>query len=212
MSEYSRESQTLLLLDYLRQHPGLALSITYALLTLCGIFYSASFYQQFNIPILKLANISDLMVAGLSEPAALLMFSGGVLVGIFVDLSSVYFHKLQDDWRKKPKSFKRVLMLTVVFTPKKSESVMMMVLACFILYAFVFVSFFAEWHGNRIKQGHGEQVLMISNAADSEAKRLTLLGSTTHFLITYSQSDKKATLTPVDNIVRLNTLSTEAEK
>jgi len=100
LSEYRRESQILLLMGYFRQHPGIVLSISYTLLTLCGILYSVRFYEQFDIAILKLANISDLLIFGLSEPAAILMFCGGLLVAIWFDLASRYYHKKHLKWRE----------------------------------------------------------------------------------------------------------------
>ncbi len=212
MSEYRRESQTLLLLKYLRQHPGLALSISYALLTMCGILYSASFYNEFNVAILKLTNVSDLMIAGLSEPAALLMFAGGMLMAVSVDLLSRYFHKIETRWKEKPKSIKRAIVKTLVYTPKKSETIMLMTIGCFVLYAFIFVSEFAEWHSKRIKQGHGDKVMVTSQAVGSDAKELTLLGSTTHFVITYNADDDQVIIIPVENLDRLSTIPSAPEK
>lgn len=212
MSEYRSESQTLLLLKYLRQHPGLALSVSYALLTLCGILYSASFYNEFNVAILKLTNVSDLMIAGLSEPAALLMFAGGMLMAVGVDLLSKYFHKIQIRWKEKPKSVKRTIINILVYTPKKNESIMVMLIGFFVLYAFLFVSWFAEWHSKRIKQGYGDKVMVTSQAVGSEAKELTLLGSTTHFVITYNPDDDHVIIIPVENLDRLSTIPSTPEK
>ncbi len=212
MSDDHQESQALVLLDYLRQHPGLALSISYALLTLCGILYSASLYEEFGIAILKLANISDLMIAGLSEPVALLMFFGGILVAAGYDLFSKRSYKTMAKWREQPKSIKRTLIMAMVYRPKTSRLDMLMAIILFILYAFIFVSLFAEWHSDRIKQGRGDKIIVSSEALGDEARQLTLLGSTTNYLITYNPDDEQVTVIPVENIDKLNAVIPEPEK
>lgn len=80
LTEENCEVQSFKVLQFFRQHPGLVVSLSYVLLTICGIFYSWSFYKEFDVAILKLANISDILTAGVSEPAAILMFLGGLLV------------------------------------------------------------------------------------------------------------------------------------
>ena len=212
MSEYRQESQTLVLLSYFREHPGLVLSISYALLTLCGILYSASFYREFDLAILKLANVSDLLIAGLSEPAALLMFVGGLLVALSADYFTQFTHQVQARWREKPKSFKRTLMMMMVYTPKKSEHVMLMVIGIFILYAYVFVSLFAEWHSERIKQGYGNKIMVTSSVLGDEPQKLTLLGSTTNFLLTYNPEGDQVAVIPLDNVAKFIALSAASEE
>lgn len=204
MSEYNQQSQVLLLFRYFSKHPALALSIAYALLTLCGILYSSHFYDEFNISILKLANVSDLLISGLSEPAALLMFAGGLLVAISFDVFSKYTHRIQSKWRAQPKSFKRSLVLAVVYTPKKSEYVMLSVVSMFILYGYLFVLFFAQWHSKRIKDGHGEQIVIFSESLGTQSKQMTLLGATTGFLFAYDKNIEQAVILPIENIDKIH--------
>ena len=209
LNEPLKESQTLLFLSYFRQHPALALSVSYALLTLCGISYSACFYHEFDIAILKLTNISDLMIAGLSEPIALLMFFGGILVVVCLDLSSKYIY---NRWQGKPKSIQRTLILAMSYSPKKSEFFTIAMIGCFALYAHLFVSWFAEWHSERIKQGYGDQIMVSSDVLGTEAKPLTLLGSTTHFLITYNPDDMQVIAIPVENLDKLTAIPSDPDK
>jgi len=93
MLAYNQESQTKALMVFFGKQPGMMFSTAYLLLTLSGIFYSNVFYSKFDIPILKLADISDLLIAGISDPTAILMFSVGILVAIsqigFSDLTIV---------------------------------------------------------------------------------------------------------------------------
>lgn len=177
------------------------------MLTLCGIFYSANFYQEFDIAILKLANVSDLLIAGLSEPAALLMFSGGLIVAFVADLTSQYLYRLRAQWETKPKSIRRTVITSLLYTPKRNDFAMLMTLGIFIIYANLFVSLFADWHSKQIKQGDGEKVMVQSKVLGSKAKKMTLLGSTTSFLLTYNPVDKQAVVIPIDNIDKLTAIT-----
>ena len=212
MKKYRRESQTLLLFDYLRQHPGMAFSISYSLLTLCGILYSVSFYREFDIDILKLANVSDLLISGLSEPAALLMFFGGIVMGVSFDFVSQYTAKTQDAWRDRPNSIKRALVMGLAYTPKHSISILLTSVMIFILYAYAFVSSFAQWHSKHIKQGGGDKLTIASRALGLEAKEFTLLGSTTRYLLTFNSQDKTVAIIPVEKIDMLAAIKPKPEE
>ncbi|TRY33717.1 hypothetical protein [Aliiglaciecola sp. M165] len=199
MSEYQKESQLLLLLDYFKQNPGTTLSIAYMLLTLCGILYSQGFYEEFNIEILKLANVSDLMIIGVSEPAAILMFGGGLLVAYFTDFITRRSYDAQRRWREKPKSFKRRLILTAVYTPKKSISVMFIFVCTFVVYSYIFMTLYADWKSKQVKRGKGKQVI-LELVETNKLRTVTLLGSTTNFILTYHPDSKQANVYPVDQI------------
>lgn len=66
-TNHRQEKQIHLLLNYLKLNPGLAISISYLLLTLCGLFYSAAYYQEFNINILQFVEISVLLNIGIND-------------------------------------------------------------------------------------------------------------------------------------------------
>jgi len=88
---------------------------------------------------------------------------------------------------------------------------MLAVVVIFILYAYIFVSEFAEWQSKRIKQGHGDEVLVTSNALGVEAKQLTLLGSTTRYLLTYNRSKDLVNVIPIEKIETLSAVPIELE-
>lgn len=200
MGDYHQESQVLSLMGYFRKHPGLVLSISYALLTFCGILYSAKFYEEFDLDILKLANVSDLLIFGLSEPMALLMFGGAVIVAISFDWISIKSFKYRKKWQSNPPSLKRSFILFSLYAPKKSEVVMLLFLGIFALYGFVFVTWFAQWQSEQIKNGSGDKIVVTGSSVGELPKQLTLLGSTTQFLITYDQTKEEALVLAIENI------------
>lgn len=203
MLAYHQESQTKALMVFFGKQPGMMLSIAYLLLTLSGIFFSSIFYSKFDIPILKLADISDLLIAGISDPTAIVMFCGGIFVAIFSDwffgFSYGRFHK----WKVKPHSVKRTVVMMALYTPKTRIGVVTGILLSFIAYSFLFVSLFAEWRSEQIKSGQGDLVFLKTEKSNATDKAVFLLGSTTNFVVTYDSHSKTSILTPIENIQQI---------
>ncbi len=197
------EIQTFKILQYLREQPGLVVSLSYVLLTICGIFYSWSFYKEFDIAILKLANISDLLTAGISEPAAILAFFGGLLVALFIELIGYYTHDFYYKWKAKPKSFRRTLILTFFYADIRNNYMLIMLIGFCLIYAQIFVSSYAKWQSNHIKQGEGNKVIVFSDALEDSNKERTLLGSTSNFVFTHSHATNQTNVIPIENISKI---------
>ena len=203
MLAYNQESQTKALMVFFGKQPGMMFSTAYLLLTLSGIFYSNVFYSKFDIPILKLADISDLLIAGISDPTAILMFSGGILVAILTDWFFGFNYSRFHKWKEKPQSLKRTLMMIILYTPKTKVSVAFGILITFVAYSFLFVSLFAEWRSEQIKSGKGDLVLIKTEQSKLTDKAFFLLGSTTNFVITYDNQANIAILTPIEYIQQI---------
>src|SRR5689334_5572837 len=56
-----------------RREPALAITLSYLLVAMAGIFYNYRFYARFGIPILSLSQIGDFLVAGIQRPMALVL-------------------------------------------------------------------------------------------------------------------------------------------
>lgn len=201
MKAYNQEIHSKELLQFFTKHPAMMASMAYALLTLCGLIYSYSFYAKFDIPILKLADLSDMLIAGISEPAAILMFCGGIVLAVLADFMFGVTYRGQQRWEAKPKSVKRRLFLLMYYTPKRKIEVIGFLLFIFILYAFLFVELYAEWKSEKIKQGKGIAVVLTTEN-ESNMHRY-LLGSTTNFVITYDPKTSQSMLTPVEGIQKI---------
>lgn len=205
MSDYKKESQILSVLQFFQHNPGTVVSVAYVLLTFCGIVYSTAFYLEFDIAILKIAEVTDLLVSGISEPAALLMFLGGVLLTGVIDLMNIHFFDIQQRWRAKPPSIKRFLVLMTVYVPQKRISVMLFVLCMFILYSGLFVAMYAHWKSEQILKGEGDKISVSVNGENTE-RHVTLLGSTARYLIVFDQKSEKATLINVEQVETIQPL------
>ncbi|MDO5610267.1 MAG: hypothetical protein Q4G62_05755 [Pseudomonadota bacterium] len=69
-----------------KQEPALAITLSYLLVGLVGVWSSYWYYRQFGIPILQYYQVSDFLISGLREPlnflALLLIFGFSALVHI----------------------------------------------------------------------------------------------------------------------------------
>ncbi|MDG6099880.1 hypothetical protein EXU34_20685 [Alteromonas sp. ZYF713] len=187
------------LLDFFRHNPGMALSIAYLLLTLSGIFYSISFYKAFGIDILKFSDISDFMIAGISEPPALLLFAGGLLVSLGFDRIGRVSYAIHQRWLDKPKSVKRRIILLCSYVPKDNINRLITFLLMFIIYAFVFVSFYAQWRSEAIKASETDFVVLKLTHMQEDIK-VKLLGTTTNYVFTYDIIRQQSLIIPLNSI------------
>lgn len=92
----------------------------------------------------QLANILALLTAGISEPAAILMFLGGFVGAIGKEYLGFYSHKFYLKWKSRPKGVRRWLVTNLFYTLTKSNHLMIILVGIFILYAQLFVSKYAE--------------------------------------------------------------------
>ncbi|MCC2616318.1 hypothetical protein LJ739_08705 [Aestuariibacter halophilus] len=202
MQLYQPEHQLSAVVAFGAKNTGFTLSVAYLLLTLCGIFYADAFYAQFEIPYLKLAETSDLLIIGISEPAALLMFFLAIMLTIGFDYITRKTYQWQQYWKQQPASLKRRAWMIFLYVPKYKVSVLVSLVFLFVLYAFVFVTLYAEWHSERVKNGRGDQVLVTLDVEGPQVKGL-LLGSTANHLFTYDVDTDSANIYPVQHVVRI---------
>ncbi|MCC2604543.1 hypothetical protein [Planctobacterium marinum] len=193
------ESQLNLLLDYFRDNPGLMLSVSYLMLTLCGIFYSVTFYNEFGISVLKFADVADLMVVGISEPAALVMFSGGLVVAWAFDLVLIYCYPIRQKWLKAPHSLKRSIILFFNYVPKSRQGLLLGFVVMFMVYAHLFVSLYAQWRSGDIKASKDDYVNVKAEQI-SASDKLKLLGSTTNYLFVFDVAANQSLIIPVEAV------------
>lgn len=207
---HSQANQVHLLFNYFKLNSGLALSISYLLLTLCGLFYSVALYREFEINILQFAEISDLLIVGISDPMAIVMFGGGLLVAFSTDRLYSYSRKVREKWLGKPKAFKRTIILLLNYVPKEPIGLLSGLIFVFITYGFLFVTLFAEWRADEIKEGNGELYSIIDETS-SRPQEFVLLGTTTNYVLLYDPKPLQIQIIPVDKIVRMNPILNKPE-
>jgi hypothetical protein len=152
-----------------------------------------------------------LLIAGISDPTAIVMFCGGIVIAIFSDWLFGFTYRKYHKWKEKPPSLKRTFMMMFLHTPKTQIGVIVGIMVYFLFYSFTFVSLLAEWRSEQIKSGKGDLVLLKIKDSKLTDEAVFLPGSTSHFVITYNSQSKTAILTPIDNIQQIIPVGADAK-
>jgi hypothetical protein len=198
--------------EIFKQHPTLLLTVCYFLITAIGIVYSYLFYREFEINILKFADLSDFLLASILEPRTLVVF-----IAMVVFTLACYWI---DNWfrRKFPRydSFNEK-----VFKAKSTDPIAFIFIVLAATY--VLLDKLAIRNANFIKQDqtNTEQTRGANNISDnmsldirdrfsvkfgeftSQPQHLILLGSSSRYAYLYHQELKQSWVVPVENIAVL---------
>ncbi|MFT5483544.1 MAG: hypothetical protein ACI9GW_002201 [Halieaceae bacterium] len=200
---YKRENLILELLGLFRVHPGFLVSLAYILLTMEGVFYSWTFYEGFDVPILQIADFSDFLISGIREPISLILLFGGIAVGLGLDALYRFTYDVQVRWRSEPASFKRSFLLMVCYTPRTLLAVAFTIVISFVLYTWMFVTIYADWKSDQIRSGFGNEIYMYTGSENGKPAPVLLIGSTLNYIITYDQKADQAAIVPIENVKRI---------
>jgi len=138
------------------------------------------------------------MAVGLSEPAALVMFLGGLVVSHIAQWTGFLMEDFIGKGRARPKGLARSVILGSLAGPQKESHQSAFLLLIFLMYAYLFVDRYAEWRSDKIIAGDGDTVMMIPGSENQNAQ--SLLGSTSNFVIVYDHGDNKARVISIESI------------
>ena len=71
-------------IKFIREHPGLGLSIGYGFVSLIGIMFSWSLFYHFDITYFQYADISDFLLAAIREPETFLLSASSIVVAMLL--------------------------------------------------------------------------------------------------------------------------------
>ena len=198
-------------LSQLKQHPGLILSIGYLVWAFIGVFYLVIYYDAFDIPILKLLEISDILVAGLQEPQATISFIGALLLIAFIIVSTQWsedFRNRRHDLFEKWYGF---VFKFFMWVPRKRMNLFrLFIVVSLVLYFSLFLEVILGVRIESIKNGqtdlfsiqqNGEMLRPNCNKATAHDRQI--LGSTTKFLIIYSSECRSSKVITIENIEQI---------
>lgn len=186
-----------LLRIYAKEHPTLLLSVCYFIVTIIGVVYSFFFYAEFDIEILKFADLSDFLLASILEPLSIIIF---IFWLVFYFLS----FKL-DLWaRNKFNRYGRFVERTM--KPKYSDPILFCISVTVITV--LFVKNLAIDNTERIKAGDFDQyTVLLPNSPEEQT--IALLGSSSRFSYFYDTLSKEAIVVPVESIDYMRKKTTE---
>lgn len=200
-----------------RREPALALTIAYLLVAMAGIYYDYWFYQQnFGIPVLTLSQISDFLVAGLQQPAALALVVLMLPICWVLDRISIRNNRKHAIKIGTLLASQRLTLLQKLrlhwgrwnLSAVNRWLSQLAYLILFFLYGWLFVAMFAGYRANVIKHGAGPQVVVRLNgeATDlraSASPTWSYLGAVSNYVFVYDPAARRAMILPVNAITRI---------
>jgi|GEM_PF-789251 len=176
---------------FAKENPTMILTLCYFLITAIGIGYSFFFYREFDINIIKFADLSDFLLAAILEPLSLVMFGFIVLIMLFayaIDLflrkRFNFYHNLVEN-RLKAKYTDPIVIIIVV-----------------LVFTIVLMQDLAIENADRIKN-KGKDIYQVSfsqNDSGESIKNFELLGSTSRFVYFYDPENKLAVVISPENL------------
>jgi hypothetical protein len=202
-------------IDTLRREPALAISLTYLLVAMAGIFYDVSFYRLFGIPVLSLAQLGDFLTAGIQQPMALvLVFSTFPLCWVFDRINERFRQRHRDDLakleadRSSENLYGRARRLFLGWRVRQLWYTRLNYLVLIFAYGWIFVGYYADHRAEAVKRGdaaevrvwlNGESAAMPSSASDT----WTYLGATSSYVFVYDRAGNRSSIVPVNAIARI---------
>jgi hypothetical protein len=209
-------------LQTFKREPALALTLGYVLVAMAGIFYNFSFYRRFGVPILTLSQISDFLVAGLQQPVALLLVVSTFPLCWVADKINMNRRRRRARQREAllrstPDSRLRRVQLFALGSPPRWFTACVY-LGIIIIYAWIFVNFYAGHRADAVRRGEAQQVTIwlggdaAALAAGGGAGSWTYLGAVSNYVFVYDRAADRSVILPVNSIARIAPLPSAAAR
>ena len=175
----------------LREHPTMLLTFCYFIITIIGVLYSYFFYKEFDINIIKFADLSDFLLASILEPKSILIF-----ISLIITTSLLYW--IDKILRRKYKRYGN-------FVDNKLKAKYTDPIGYFIILVFYttfLVQHLAVRNASQVKTGNSDDFLVrIADPGDHQVeKTLALLGSSSRYLYFYNNKNIETQVIPVENV------------
>jgi hypothetical protein len=198
----------------LNREPALAISLTYLLVAMTGIFYDVAFYRKFAIPVLSLAQLGDFLTAGIQQPIALVLVASTFPICWLFDRINM---------RHRGRQRAEIGRLRLVAAPTWSERLRLRYLAwrvnqvwatrlayvaVIVAYGSMFVGLYADFRADAAKRGDAAEVRVWLNGesaalAGSRSDRWTYLGAISTFVFLYDRDAAQSMVVPANAIARI---------
>lgn len=205
------------ILRTLRREPALAITLTYLLVAMAGIFYDFSFYQRFDIPVLTLSQIGDFLVAGIQQPMALvLVLSTFPLCWLFDRIN------LRGRRRRAAEAIRlRALPRLSAWQQRRLSIVdwmngrrwytQLVYVVVVLAYGWTFVGLYANHRADAVKRGEAGEVRVWMNGsavplAPARSKNWTYLGAIASYVFVFDRDGGQAAILPVNGVARIEPL------
>jgi hypothetical protein len=185
----------------LTEHPALALTLGYLLISLLGLSYQWTLFRQFDVNFFLYAEVTDFLMGAFREPITFALSLSALAVAWLV---SVYSRWEARWWERHPP--------TNVFTRAYARFTTAgfnryLPAAFFIGYSVMFIWVYAGKRADELKAGIGHGIRL--EVAEGQARRPSpgsptlMMGTSARFVFLYRPDDDLVEIVPHENILRL---------
>jgi len=209
----NEDSMVAVIWRLLRQEPALMVSAGYVFLSALGLWSSYFFYFKFRLSILDYLQVSDFLVAGLRDPAYILILLLGALLAVLLGWPETLRRRNPAKvarlrarhwgWRML---FSESPWMNWEFSGFRPLTGMCMGVVCFMAIG---AALYALNKAEAIRDGHGGTPVQVMLTGDAAALPGTakLLGSSSAFVFLWWPAQRRAEAVPIGSIRRLQSMA-----
>lgn len=183
-------------LRMLGQHPALALTAGYLVISLLGISYEWSLFRNFGVNFFHYADVTDFLMGAFREPITFVM----ALSALFVSVFAQWMMDWEDRWFATREVRSRILLGYRRFSASSFNR--LSPLYFFLAYSVLFIWLYSDSSAERLRAGGGPQVtlMLATGAPPSGTGPASLLGTSSRFVFLYDAAKQVTTIVPHENI------------
>lgn len=190
---------------WLKDNPGLTLTLLYVSASIIGLLYNFLFFRRFGINVLEFSETTDFLMVVVREPLTIATAFSGVLVYVayatLVKTATLASYRWWPKLRGTPEKRLKMHRLNQRLVP-------LMQISFIGAYAFLFVVLYSKRQARLVREGDQQWVTVAyrsdtpANMAD-QPRRAKLLGTTARFVFLYHPESKTAVTVPLDAVAQL---------
>lgn len=212
VSHGNEDSMVAVIWRLLRQEPALMVSAGYVFLSALGLWSSYFFYLRFRLSILDYLQVSDFLVAGLRDPAYVLILLLGALLAVLLGWPETLRRRNPAKvarlrarhwgWRVL---FSESRWVSWEFSGLRPLTGMCIAVVCFMAFG---AALYALNTAEKIRDGRGGTPVQVVLNGDAAALPGTakLLGSSSAFVFLWWPEQRRAEAVPIASIRRLQSM------
>jgi len=196
------------LYSFIKDSTGVAVTIAYIILILTSMAYLSVFYSHFDIEIIKLVTLEDILTTPIKNPNILIALVTIVGAMYIADVGNRYHARLNLKYFDKETPWHIKLMQYVTWIPMSEKGNKGFILALILIFISTYMYFFADIKARAIQKGQGYEIY-LSLADTKDASRVTLLGATSLYVLVYDKNTKQSTVHQIESVASMRPVTEE---
>ena len=196
------------LYTFIKDSTGVAVTIAYIILILTSMAYLSVFYSHFDIEIIKLVTLEDILTTPIKNPNILIALVTIVGAMYIADVGNRYHARLNLKYFDKETPWHIKLMQYFTWIPRSEKGNKGFILALILIFISTYMYFFADIKARAIQKGQGYEIY-LSLADTKDASRVTLLGATSLYVLVYDKNTKQSTVHQIESVASMRPVTEE---